>query len=582
MKYDYLLKKCDLCRRHCGVNRLNGELGICTANDNLIVARAELHLWEEPPISCENGSGTVFFSHCNLKCVFCQNHEISQEYKGAEITINRLSDIFLEIQNKGANNINLVTPTHYVPQIIEAIESGLGSSVRYSNDLHQNMIYSALKLKDGSIVRTSIAVENAKILDSINSNYLLVGVILSLVIALLLTVKITNIILNPLKELEQLTSTIASGNFHKRVKINSKDDEIQRLGKSFNYMAEQLEITMERFKDKQNGLEAILKSMGSGVIAFDRDMNVLMINPYAKKIFGISGEIIGNKLLDYITDKEVLKAFFDEKDRVEIEVNYNDDPKILKIRKASIINEPEIIGTVVVIQDITDIKKLENMRSQFVANISHELKTPLTSIKGFAETLRYVDDDETRNKFLSIIDEESDRLARLLEDILCLYEIEQKRSTVLEEFNVDEEIEKVYMLLNDQAKKKGVEIFLDTNSNCVLMGDKDKFKQMLLNLVSNSVKYTEKGGKVRVESYNRDMNLILVIEDNGIGISAEDLPRIFERFYRVDKARSRESGGTGLGLAIVKHIVRLFDGEINVTSELGVGTKIVITIPINI
>ncbi|HAT4315070.1 TPA: HAMP domain-containing protein [Clostridium perfringens] len=506
--------------------------------------------------------------------------ESSNDMKNIRITyISKDGNLIFDTHKELINNNESYLKRQ---EIIEAIESGLGSSVRYSNDLHQNMIYSALKLKDGSIVRTSIAVENAKILDSINSNYLLVGVILSLVIALLLTVKITNIILNPLKELEQLTSTIASGNFHKRVKINSKDDEIQRLGKSFNYMAEQLEITMERFKDKQNGLEAILKSMGSGVIAFDRDMNVLMINPYAKKIFGISGEIIGNKLLDYITDKEVLKAFFDEKDRVEIEVNYNDDPKILKIRKASIINEPEIIGTVVVIQDITDIKKLENMRSQFVANISHELKTPLTSIKGFAETLRYVDDDETRNKFLSIIDEESDRLARLLEDILCLYEIEQKRSTVLEEFNVDEEIEKVYMLLNDQAKKKGVEIFLDTNSNCVLMGDKDKFKQMLLNLVSNSVKYTEKGGKVRVESYNRDMNLILVIEDNGIGISAEDLPRIFERFYRVDKARSRESGGTGLGLAIVKHIVRLFDGEINVTSELGVGTKIVITIPINI
>lgn len=506
--------------------------------------------------------------------------ESSNDMKNIRITyISKDGNLIFDTHKELINNNESYLKRQ---EIIEAIESGLGSSVRYSNDLHQNMIYSALKLKDGSIVRTSIAVENAKILDSINSNYLLVGVILSLVIALLLTVKITNIILNPLKELEQLTSTIASGNFHKRVKINSKDDEIQRLGKSFNYMAEQLEITMERFKDKQNGLEAILKSMGSGVIAFDRDMNVLMINPYAKKIFGINGEIIGNKLLDYITDKEIIKAFCDGKDRVEIEVNYNDDPKILKIRKASIINEPEIIGTVVVIQDITDIKKLENMRSQFVVNISHELKTPLTSIKGFAETLRYVDDDETRNKFLSIIDEESDRLARLLEDILCLYEIEQKRSTVLEEFNVDEQIDKVYMLLNDQAQKKGVEIFLDTNSNCVLMGDKDKFKQMLLNLISNSVKYTEKGGKVRVESYNRDMNLVLVIEDNGIGISAEDLPRIFERFYRVDKARSRESGGTGLGLAIVKHIVRLFDGEINVTSELGVGTKIVITIPINI
>ncbi|EGT3614659.1 HAMP domain-containing protein [Clostridium perfringens] len=467
-------------------------------------------------------------------------------------------------------------------EIMEASQYGSGSSVRYSDDLHQNMIYSALKLKDGSIIRTSIAVENAQILDSANSKYLIVGLILSLLIALLLTVKITNIILNPLKELEQLTATIASGNFHKRVKINSKDDEIQNLGRSFNHMAEQLEITIEQFKDKQNGLEAILKSMDSGVIAFDRDMNVLMINPYAKKIFGISGEIIGNKLLDYITDKKIIKAFCGGKEKIEIEVNYNNDPKILKIRRASIINEPEIIGTVVVIQDITDLKKLENMRSQFVANISHELKTPLTSIKGFAETLRYVDDDETRNKFLSIIDEESDRLARLLEDILSLYEIEQKRSTVLEEFNVDEEIEKVYLLLNDQANKKGVEVFLDTNSNCVLMGDKDKFKQMLLNLVSNSVKYTEKGGSVRVESYTQDMNLVLIIEDNGIGISAEDLPRIFERFYRVDKARSRESGGTGLGLAIVKHIVRLFDGEISVSSELEVGTKFVITIPINI
>lgn len=467
-------------------------------------------------------------------------------------------------------------------EIMDAIKDGSGSSVRYSDDLHQNMIYSALKLKDGSIIRTSIAVKNAQILDSTNTNYLILGVVLALVISLLLTVKITNIILNPLKELEQLTATIASGNFHKRVKINSKDDEIQSLGKSFNHMAEQLEITIEQFKDKQNGLEAILKSMDSGVIAFDRDMNILMINPYAKKIFGISGEIVGNKLLDYITDKEIIKAFCGGKEKVEIEVNYNNDPKILKIRKASIINEPEIIGTVVVIQDITDIKKLENMRSQFVANISHELKTPLTSIKGFAETLRYVDDDETRNKFLSIIDEESDRLARLLEDILSLYEIEQKRNNVSEEFDVDKEIEKVYFLLSDQAKKKGVEIFLDTNSNCILMGDKDKFKQMLLNLVSNSVKYTEKGGRVKVESYTHDMNLVLVIEDNGIGISEEDLPRIFERFYRVDKARSRESGGTGLGLAIVKHIVRLFDGDISVSSEVEVGTKIVITIPINI
>ncbi len=467
-------------------------------------------------------------------------------------------------------------------EIEDALANGHGSSVRYSNDLHQNMIYSALKLSDGSIIRTSIAVDNARILDSGNAKYLIVGILIAIIISLLLTIKISNIILNPLKELEKLTSTIANGDFHKRVTLNSTDDEIESLGKSFNHMAEQLEITIEQFRDKQNGLEAILKSMDSGVIAFDRDMNILMVNPYAKKIFGISGEIVGNKLLDYITDKKMLKAFSNGTEKIEMEVNYNNDPKILKIRTASIINEPEIIGTVVVIQDITDIKKLENMRSQFVANISHELKTPLTSIKGFAETLRYVDDEKTRNKFLSIIDEESDRLARLLEDILSLYEIEQKRTTVLKEFNVDREIEKVNMLLEKEAKKKGVEIFLDINSNCMLMGDKDKFKQMILNLMSNSIKYTEEGGRVRVKSYTEGMNLVMEIQDNGIGISEEDLPRIFERFYRVDKARSRESGGTGLGLAIVKHIVKLFDGDINVTSELEVGTKFVITIPINL
>ncbi|MGG5462379.1 two-component system histidine kinase PnpS [Clostridium sp. B9] len=508
-----------------------------------------------------------------------QKIELSSDMKNIRITyIDKEGNIIFDTHKKLKQEEESYLQRQ---EIKEALSNGSGSSVRYSDDLHKNMIYSALKLKDGSIIRTSIAVENTKLLDGSNTKYLAVGIIVALVIALVLTVKITNIILNPLKELEELTATIANGDFHKRVVINSKDDEIESLGKSFNHMAEQLEITIEQFKDKQNGLEAILKSMDSGVIAFDRDMNILMINPYAKKIFGISGEIVGDKLLDYITDKKILKAFFNSTDKVEIEVNYNNDPKILKIRTASIINEPEIIGTVVVIQDITDIRKLENMRSQFVANISHELKTPLTSIKGFAETLRYVDDEETRNKFLSIIDEESDRLARLLEDILSLYEIEQKRTTELKEFNVDREIEKVNMLLTEQAKKKGVEIFLETNSGCTLLGDKDKFKQMLLNIISNAVKYTEKGGKVKVKSYTKDMNLVMEVQDNGIGISEEDLPRIFERFYRVDKARSRESGGTGLGLAIVKHIVKLFEGDIIVTSELEVGTKFVITIPIN-
>lgn len=153
MKYDFLLSKCNLCRRYCSVNRLDGELGVCAATDKIKVARAELHLWEEPPISCDKGSGTVFFSHCNLKCVFCQNHEISQEYNGAEITIERLSNIFLELQEKGASNINLVTPTHYVPQIMEAIEiaknNGLTLPILYNTNGYDTL--DTIKLLDGYI-----------------------------------------------------------------------------------------------------------------------------------------------------------------------------------------------------------------------------------------------------------------------------------------------------------------------------------------------------------------------------------------------------------------------------------------------
>ena len=221
------------------------------------------------------------------------------------------------------------------------------------------------------------------------------------------------------------------------------------------------------------------------------------------------------------------------------------------------------------------------MRSQFVANISHELKTPLTSIKGFAETLRYVDDDETRNKFLDIIDEESDRLARLIGDILILYDIEQNRDPVYEPFSTKDIIQNVELLVMREAKNKNISISVDAEDDIELIGDRDKFKQMLINLVYNAVKYTEPNGSVMVSSFKDKRDFVLTVKDTGIGISKEDLPRIFERFYRVDKARSRNSGGTGLGLAIVKHIAISFNGVIDVKSTLGKGTTFIIKIPIS-
>jgi len=238
---------------------------------------------------------------------------------------------------------------------------------------------------------------------------------------------------------------------------------------------------------------------------------------------------------------------------------------------------------VAVVQDITDIKKLENMREQFVANVSHELKTPLTSIKGFSETLKYVEDKKNREKFLQIINDEADRLTRLINDILVLSNIEkQKQELIKEEIDLNELIEKVYCLVKKSAEDKNIKINIVEGKVPLLIGNKDKYNQMIINLIDNAIKYTEPNGEVNIGTKQDKDNIIFWVEDTGVGISKEHLDRIFERFYRVDKARSRAEGGTGLGLAIVKHIVLGINGKIEVKSEPKKGTKFIVKIPLSI
>lgn len=211
------------------------------------------------------------------------------------------------------------------------------------------------------------------------------------------------------------------------------------------------------------------------------------------------------------------------------------------------------------------------MRSQFVANVSHELKTPLTSIKGFSETLRIVDDENTKNKFLDIIDKETDRLTLLIDDILILSNIENMNKLSNEKFNPNEVVEDVINMIKKEAAKKNISIEVEKKFNGLLVGDKDKFYQVVLNLTTNSIKYSNENGNVKIFTNKSKDKFVLMVKDDGIGIPKEDLPRIFERFYIVDKSRTSKS--TGLGLAIVKHIVKLFNGEIFVESEVGKGSK---------
>ncbi|MGL4761475.1 MAG: ATP-binding protein [Sarcina sp.] len=465
-------------------------------------------------------------------------------------------------------------------EFISAKKTGLGASVRFSDTMQEETIYYATKLEDGSVIRTSEIITSTMLFKNTDMKYYFTALGIALVLGSIIAIKITNSITSPINDLQFIASRIAHGDFHKRVKINTKD-ELGSLGDSFNHMADQLEETMKELISKQSRLSAILKSMGSGVVAIDKYHRVIMINPYVKKIFNIalSEEAIkGERIEDIISDNIIIESILNKVDSVELKLEMP-SLKHIRIRTSELFEGEDEMGIVVVIEDITDYKMLENMRSEFVANVSHELKTPVTSIKGFAETLKYVDDNETRDKFLGIIEEESDRLTRLIQDILSLYDIEKKKDLNKEIFDINSIANSIDLLTQKDAFNRDVMFALHCNVETELYGNKDKFKQMLLNLVDNAIKYSGENAKVVLDITENATDILIEVSDNGVGIPKEHLERIFERFYRVDKARSREKGGTGLGLAIVKHIVNSFNGNIAVKSEEGVGTRFNITIP---
>lgn len=464
-------------------------------------------------------------------------------------------------------------------EVIAARKYGEGFSVRYSDTLGKKLVYFASDTGNGYIIRSSMPIEMLNNVENRFFKFFMIIIVIVFLFSMILLSKLSSRIIEPVEELTKSTSNFAKGDFNSRVMVKSSD-EIGQLEQTFNHMADKLQNTISDALDKQERLEAILKSMDSGVIAVDKNNKVIMINPYAEKIFGISKEIVGRNLLDHIRNYELDKILRDINNHYwEIKLIWPKERE-LRIRTADIIREGEILGTVAVIQDITDIKKLENMRSQFVTNVTHELKTPLTSIKGFAETLRYVEDGVQRDKFLDIINDEAERLTRLINDILELSDIENRKEGKKTNIAVKEVAEDVYHLMQQSAESKGIELKYSLGEPVNIYGDEDRFKQMLINLVDNAIKYSDPGGRVEIGTDIKDNKLILWVKDNGVGIPKQHIDRIFERFYRMDKARSRSQGGTGLGLAIVKHIVISFNGEIKVNSEVGKGSVFTVEIPL--
>ncbi len=391
-----------------------------------------------------------------------------------------------------------------------------------------------------------------------------------------------------LKDFMNISQKISNKEFHARMDESTKG-ELGELSRNFNSMIRIMDSTIQELEDSHLKMESILKSIPHGILAIDINSNIILINEEAKNMLKCDSDIKieGSNINAVINEKLILREimyFMGSKISKNKEIKINDDLVYLINLDPIYLQGSNkiIIGAIINIKNITERVRLENMRSDFVANVSHELKTPLTSISGFVETLRLNEniDVNTRNRFLGIIESESNRLKRLIEDILLLSFIEGKDHIAKEIVFIDEVFSEVKEITQSLAKAKDLVIHYEIQNKYLrVMANRDYMKQVMLNLMDNAIKYSNSASDIYVSIGNKDDKVIISVKDEGVGIPEEDLSRVFERFYRVDKARSRDVGGTGLGLAITKHIVKHMDGNIEVKSELGKGSEFIVSLP---
>ena len=396
----------------------------------------------------------------------------------------------------------------------------------------------------------------------------------------------------PLSEMKDNAERFASGKLDSRIRVEGPDDVI-RLAEALNQMAAQLDDRIHTVTAQRNEQEAILSSMTEGVIAVDSGQTVLSMNQAAAKLLDVpsgfaSGQpvamVMRNKQLQEFVSKALASAETVEQDIV---FHRGESEQVLKVIGTALKDFNQMpIGAVIVLNDVTRLKRLENMRRDFVANVSHELKTPITSIKGFVETLLggALDSPEDSKRFLEIVAGQSDRLNAIIEDLLVLSRLEQDAETVeivIEESGLKPVLEMAIQACAPKASRKKIHVDLNCPENLHSRINSQLLEQAMINLIDNAIKYSLPSTQVRVDVSLDNGEITLAVTDEGRGIEREHFPRLFERFYRVDSDRSREMGGTGLGLAIVKHIAQVHGGSVSVDSSVGKGSTFRIHLPAN-
>ena len=502
------------------------------------------------------------------------------------------------------------------PEVQAAISDGVGSVLRQSDTLGVKMLYLAIPLRQNGVMtgvlRVAMPLSDLSRDLALIRRTLVIGGLIALAAAAVLGFIFARQVTHPIAEMTAVARRMADGDFSRKISVGSAD-EIGQLGNALNLMARRLEDRLVALEEERAKGAAILDSMVEGVLAVDGMNRILFINASACRLFNISSVVAeGRPFLEVIRNKEMLDllnqtlregVFAPRELHILTPVQ-----RILQVHASPLKGSERPSGALWVMHDVTELRRLETARTEFVANVSHELRTPLTSVRGYLETLLEggLEDREHARPFLEVIHKHTERLGRLLDDLLDLSNIELGKITLNRRpMGLAEVMGSVMTIYRPQAIKQEIELRAELPHDlpCVL-ADRDRLAQILINLLDNGLKFTPKGGRVTVtaktvqgstfkvqgsepetrdprpETQNLSEAVEIAVQDTGIGIPSQDLPRITERFYRVDRARSRELGGTGLGLAVVKHLVKAHGGEMTIESELNKGTTVRFTLPI--
>jgi two-component system, OmpR family, phosphate regulon sensor histidine kinase PhoR len=479
-------------------------------------------------------------------------------------------------------------------EVRDAFQGRVGVSIRQSDTLKMDMMYVALPLRADSklvgVMRTSLPVTAIDERIGILRTRIAIGALLVALLASTISWYVSRRISRPIEHMRDGARRFAQGELTHRLPL-SDTYEFSGLAETLNRMAGQLQQRMEELTRQRKNTEAVLSSMREGVIATDMEQRVISMNTAAASMFSTSMETFqGRSILEVIRNhdfREMMDRSLTNGESIESDILYyqNGRESTFSVHCTPLVDEMQArMGGLVVISDVTQLRRLENMRRDFAASVSHEIKTPLTAIKGFVETLSTgdLDDREEIRRFLEIIDKHVNRLAAIIDDLMQLSRIEQEnefQQIGLEPARIEDVLKAAIGFCGKSIDNKSVDVQLSCEDDLSGTIDATLLEQAVVNLLDNAVKYSPENSTIRIEALTADNEIQIRFTDQGMGIAKKHLPRLFERFYRVDKARSRKLGGTGLGLAIVKHIAQAHGGRVIVESELGQGSTFTLHLP---